>query len=71
MIRAVRSFVRLSGHFPWSDLDQIRNVASLGDPKNRPVAAFSIRAPGALLQVHHDLLGVEEDLCNETSQQGM
>jgi len=74
-MRAVRSFVRScvrpSEDFTWSDLVQIWYAASLGDPQNRPVTAFSIRAPGALLQVHHGFLRVEEDLCNETSQQGM
>ena len=60
-LRESKSRVR-AFHFPCSDLDQIWYAASLGEPKNRLMTAFSIRAPGALLQVHHGLLGLEEDL---------
>ena len=59
--------VRASVDFPWSDLIQIWYAASLGDPKHRPVAANPIRAAQGLLQVHHGLLGVEEELDNGTS----
>ena len=42
--------VCLSEDFPWSDLHQIWYAASFHDPKQRPVTAFSIRAPGAQLE---------------------